>query len=677
MSSTKKPQPTLADYVITALSPVLIMALVGSLVFFLLEVLYVGQYTGRMQWTLFFFVFGIVLIARISIEQGGGKAMVYGSALAFVVWLALHAFIEYPRGSPIGAFRGAINLLLIVVAWWCAHRLTWDCTYIDDSVDAEGKGVLEAAGLDERNVASGGAPASRGREPPDYSISSEDSATSGGSRLPFAGAARNAEEHRPGLLPWWDRYCRYREEQLRKPHTPGVWVVYFSLAALPLFGLGQSLIPPGAEERRRYAFWLMVCYVASGLALLVTTSFLGLRRYLRQRKLKMPVAMTGLWMALGASLIVIMLVVGALLPRPYAEYQLVNSDFLGSKERIASRHAVLRDGAAKGEGRPSSDKKSQDENGQQASGNQQGDKQAGAGNIQRSGDKSRQRGEAETKQGNQQSPAKGEESRGRSDIQGSARPPSKTGERGESREKGQQTNQKQPDSDNSREDGRKRQSGGPKTSRDEKGREAPSGQSRGDTTSPPPNPTFEVLQKLGWLGTVLKWLVFGVLAVVVLFFVLRSGLHFLANFTNWAKRLLEGLRAWWEGLFGRSESEPEAEMEEAASIPVPRPFASFSNPFLDGSADRISPDALVRYSFEALEAWAWEHDVARQPAETPLEFAERLGTLVPEWETAVRGLAGLYVRLAYARGSLTAGCSGLLKRFWEQLAAAEAKSLSI
>jgi hypothetical protein len=648
MPSKKKPQPTLADYLITALSPVLIMALVGSLVFFLLEVLYVGQYTGRMQWTLFFFVFGIVLIARISIEQGGGKAMVYGIVMAFAVWLALQRFVEYPPGSPMLAFRAAINFVLIAVAWWCAHRLTWDCTYIDESVDAEGKGVLEAAGLDEQNPSFSGAP--------------EESADS----APASRAPLNDKDPRPGLLAWWDRYCRYREEQLRKPHTPGVWVVYFSLAALPLFGLGQSLIPPGAGERRRYVFWLMVCYVASGLALLVTTSFLGLRRYLRQRKLKMPAAMTGIWMALGGGLIVAMLIAGALLPLPYAEYKLINSNFLGSKERDASRYAVLREGAAKGEGRPSSDKQSRAEDAQQTS-----------GKSKTSGGKSRQNGEGGAKQGKQQSGPKGSEPRERSDIQGSAVPPKKPGEQGQNQERSQRPNQKEADSENTRDDEQKRQSGGPKLSREEKGRESKTGQSKGDTTSPPSNPRFEFLEKLGWLGTLLKWLVFGVVALVVLFFILRSGLNFLANFTNWARRLLDGLRAWWEGLFGRGESEPESELEEPVSVPAPRQFASFSNPFLDGRADQLSPDALVRYSFQALEAWAWEHDLARQPDETPLEFAERLCTLLPEWKTEVRSLAGLYVRLAYARASLTAECFGLLKRFWERLAAADEKSLSI
>ena len=50
MAQDRQP-PTAADYVITALSPALIMGLVGSLAFFLLEVGYQGQYTGRLAYT--------------------------------------------------------------------------------------------------------------------------------------------------------------------------------------------------------------------------------------------------------------------------------------------------------------------------------------------------------------------------------------------------------------------------------------------------------------------------------------------------------------------------------------------------------------------------------------------------------------------------------------------------
>ena len=83
----------------------------------------------------------------------------------------------------------------------------------------------------------------------------------------------------------------------------GGWVIYFSLAALPLFGLGEALIPAEETGRRQYAFWLMSLYVGCGLGLLLTTCFLGLRRYLRQRRLQMPAAMTGVWLTAGGGLI--------------------------------------------------------------------------------------------------------------------------------------------------------------------------------------------------------------------------------------------------------------------------------------------------------------------------------------------------------------------------------------
>jgi hypothetical protein len=42
----------MADYVVIAISPALIMALVGSLVFFLLRVFYQGEYQERLHWVM-------------------------------------------------------------------------------------------------------------------------------------------------------------------------------------------------------------------------------------------------------------------------------------------------------------------------------------------------------------------------------------------------------------------------------------------------------------------------------------------------------------------------------------------------------------------------------------------------------------------------------------------------
>src|SRR5262249_33597232 len=142
---SRKTEHTPADYVAIALSPALVMGLIVSLIFFLLEILYAGDYTGRLRWILFFFVFGVVLVARISMQPDlAPRAHLYGGVLGLLVWIGLLMFVQFPAD-----FAWAINLGLIALTWWCAHQLTWDCTFLDDRVGSSGQGVLQAAGLDE------------------------------------------------------------------------------------------------------------------------------------------------------------------------------------------------------------------------------------------------------------------------------------------------------------------------------------------------------------------------------------------------------------------------------------------------------------------------------------------------------------------------------------------------
>src|SRR5262249_20280315 len=242
-----------ADYVVIAISPALIMTLIGSLIYFLLEVFYPGEYQGRMRWIMMCFVFGSVLVARVAMHpEAAPRAPLYSLILTAAAWFALGAFIECP--GELRALSWIINAGLVLLVWWCAKKLTWDCTYIDDQVDAGKGGLLKETGLEK---------SAKKEEPP-------------------------PEED--DKLAWWERFVRYRDAQ-RKKHTPGTWVIYFSLAALPIFGLFQALIPAEEGGRRRYTFLLMAVYVASGLGLLLTTCFLGLRRYLRQRNLRMPAQM--------------------------------------------------------------------------------------------------------------------------------------------------------------------------------------------------------------------------------------------------------------------------------------------------------------------------------------------------------------------------------------------------
>ena len=189
----------------------------------------------------------------------------------------------------------------------------------------------------------------------------------------------------------------------------------------------------------------------------------------------------------------------------------------------------------------------------------------------------------------------------------------------------------------------------------------------GDAPKPSPNRLAAFLQKVGpWM----KWLVFAVLGVIVLVALLRGGLGFLANFTDWARRLLESWRKFWEGLFGAKKEEGQAGDEEEHSDEPEEaavPFRAFANPFDSGEADRMDPRELVRYTFQALEAWARERDLGRRPDETAQEFIARLGDELPTLEQEATRLGGLHARVEYARGGLPGGAVGTVRQFWECL----------
>jgi hypothetical protein len=616
-----RPNQTVADYVTIALSPALIIGLVGSLVFFLLEVFYRtdGQWKERLQWILFFYVFGVVLAARVSMNgDTASRAPLYGGVLAVLTLIGMQLFVEYPEDVKQLSFL--VNLLLVAVVWWCAHRLTWDCTNVDEETDMSGEGLLQASGLEE------------GPRPKEDPVLLDE-----------------AEPKKQ--LSWWERYQRYREEKSRK-RTLGVWVVYFSLAALPVFGLGQSLIPLTAPERRRFAFWLMTLYVGCGLGLLLTTCFLGLRRYLRQKRLRMPAAMTGMWLTVGGGLVAGLLLVGALMPRPYSEYPLLDIvDPAGSAKRKASRVAFKGDSPGAEKGKPGATtpdgKDPSDKTGEKGSGKGQGDSKDG---------KSGQGDNKDGKSGGEQGKDKGEQGKG---------------------EKGEKGKDGKSDKDEKSEEGDKsKQSGkGGKSSDPGKTAKGMKEMEKGRRSSSRLSGAQQFLQRV---GPVLKWIVFAVLALLVVVALARGGLGFLSNFTDWAKRLLEAWNRFWANLFGGRRAEGAEEEAPAPEVPRKRtiPFSSFANPFESGAASRMPARELVRYTFAALEAWARERGLARRDDETPLEFVGRLGDEVPSLEAEARRLAGLQARAEYAREKLPASTAQEVRAFWERLERVAAAPLS-
>ena len=690
---------TFADYVTIAISPVLIMMLVGSLVFFLQEVFYTGSHDARVTWILGLFVMAIVLIGRISIEESNERAVLFAIPLAIAVGLAINKF----------GGGGLLHWGLIAVCWWSAHRLTWDCTVIDEDKDASGQGLLQVVGLD-------------GSGEPEYETPDKEP---------------DEKEYNASFTPVtasWEK----EEEKKRKPHVPGVWVVFFSLAALPLFGIGQRFIPASDVASRRYAFTLLLVYVASGLGLLLTTSFLGLRRYLRQRHVEMPPSMAAVWIASGGVLIVVLLVFAALLPRPAAEYAISKVPLrFGTKNLKSSKHALGKDGAdqnspdskskttgdksqshdeqadqeQKSSGSsdkrqesdddrsPSDDsqsggdsgdekskpgesgKPSEDGKGDSGKSSSQGKPQDGKSQDGKSQDGRLQDGKSQNGKSQDGKSQDGKSQDGKSQDGKSQDGKSQQGDqaakddRSESNDsdrsdKSDDTSENDPGKDSS-EDRSSNREDRPKDKSQEKSEQQQRQEQQAaqdqDSKADSPKSSFSI-QKLfsglmGMLGALLKWLFYLAVLLLALYWLFRSWKTVTAA---WAQFLKE-LRELWQRLFGGKPTPEEETATHAERKPAPRPFADFADPFATGTASRYTPDELVKHTFEAVEAWARENGFPREPEQTPHEFARQLTAAAESLGGNARTLADLYCYVAYAPGRLRAGRTKALAQLWQQL----------
>lgn len=283
--TTTKPSKTLADYMVIAISPALIMVMVHSVCFFLVDIFYRGEAIGGVRWVLFWFVLAVVLITRIGIEQGDTNAMVYGLLLAAVTWM----YLSFAQFNPVfGAF-------LLAIVWFTAHKITSNCTLVDDDADASGQGLMQSF-----------------RALPQW-LKKRKVTESAEQKEPASVAKSPGIPVRLGLPT-----STGKKEKTRRPQTPGAWLLYFGIAALPVFGLGQTLLPAGDTATRHRGFIYLFCYLAAALGLLITTSFLGLRRYLRQRYLTMPGNIAFGWIQYGVIAAAIVLCLSLLLPRPGA-----------------------------------------------------------------------------------------------------------------------------------------------------------------------------------------------------------------------------------------------------------------------------------------------------------------------------------------------------------------------
>jgi hypothetical protein len=380
--------------------------------------------------------------------------------------------------------------------------------------------------------------------------------------------------------------------------------------------------------------------------------------------------MTGTWLGMGTALGIAILLLALLLPQPQGEYTLTTLvDKLDSKVRDASRFAVIHGDRGAGEGRrvgdqdqkadqpgngPPPQRKQEEQklddqkgNGKknaQAEGNAKRGQPAerdGKGDV-KEGQKGTREGDGKVKADQQKDGGQGE---GKADGKGS----------GKGEGKGEGKGQKQQDGagDKRNPDDQRKPGDQQKNVAKADGNKPP---------VPPPNHAAPAMTNfLTWLAPLFKWLVYGLLASVALYVVVR----------HWS-RFVEALaRLWAEllALFGiRDEAASAGDSEGELPPPMPsRPFASFEDPFFSGAARRMSPAQLAIYTFQALEAWAREQICERPPDQTPLEFAEELGRRIPALAKDVSQTADLYARVAYARKNPSRESLEILERMWRRM----------
>ena len=652
-----RPRPTWIDYMVIAVSPALIIAMLASFAFFLNEVFYGGYFTGRMNFIFFMYVIGATLITRIGVEQGSSQAALYAIPLAFLTWIATLRFVEY--SGRLEAVSGPLNIAILAILWWAAHSITWDCTVIDESneVDENGDRSDDSAGL-------------------------------------FDWMGEESEDGPP--VPMWKRLLGMADRS-RRGRAHGASVVFFSLFALAIFGLGQVIRPTDDLEFRRYLFRLVCQVIAAALALLVTTNLLCIRRYLRQRGVTMPGDMVSVWLISGGGIIAALLLACLILPRPNPEYSLSQVELTsydndlksnpwgmgkGIEDDNASQAKSQQNAKRSGDGSSSkksdggrstdsNNKKSKSGKGESGKG-ESGKGESGKGESGKGESGKGESGKGESGKGES---GKGESGKGESGKGESGKGESGKGEsgKGDDSDKGDSGKEKSGEKDGGQ-NSEKKGSNNSRAMQDRSGerqqdqrqqqRDEREQKSQRKASSSPKSPS-RISQLFGKsLSAILKmfvWVYYAIIIAIVVYGCIR-----------YREAILNALRKFWHdlmelinNLFG-TKTESGSAAVEVNDAPPQKSFREFSSPFVGGQM-RFSLEQAVVYTFEALNAWGRDQGLPRDRDVTPHEFAAKLGSHFPQIGGEAHSLADLYGQLVFAGGKLPRDAANKLQALWQKL----------
>jgi len=600
-----RPHQTAADTVVATIAPALIIGMICCLVFFLILVTCRGEFTVRLMYILGLYTFASVLVARIAIEQSRTLSMAYTGILGTATLFVVMKFVDFQGVFALAALPLTIGFLVLI--GFLADRITFDCTLIEDSDDSSGVGLLQSLGVVDNPQNS---PARFAQK------QNSDNASVSNSTSPKNKTAKRKQRH-----------------------NPGVWVLYFAILAIPLFGLGQITIPASEAGSRAAAYWFLFGYLFFSLCLLVSTSFLGLRRYLRQRNVEMPIRLNVVWIGGGVIGVFLVLLAVSLLPLPSGSL-----GFFDLPIRIETATKLQPNQFGWGQEGTEQDTEN-------------------AAKVTKENAKAKATDES-TPSNEVSSEEKAESKDGSAKMKGESKDSNKTNDSSDSK--------KSPSSDTN---GKSKSNEPPKSQPKEPSAEDRAAQKKQDASKkesssksqdsqPKQEPASSSwsLSLAGGLSNLLRWIVSLLLLLVIAFLVLR--------YRDELALIFKDLAAWWRGLFGVQveETKPIENTLQATAAPrvSRKSFEDYVNPFSTNGAG-WNAAKIIRHTFEAIEAWGRERQLSRSDQETPEEFLRRLATKFPDQSESILRLTQLYNRLAYANTPVDANDVKRLSGLWNWL----------
>ncbi len=614
-------------------APALIILMVGSLVFFFIEVFYRGPHVGRLCWVLGLFTFASVLVSRISIQEGFQRASAFGLLLAAATFITSIQLVQFSYSAMI--LGPIVIVVLIAVVMWASSKLTWDCTVIDSSRDVSAIGLTEIVRRKLRGTDPSGDPStesSRDESIVQAAIDFDDGATD---REPST-----AGDLIKGLL----------FSKASRRNTPGLWVFYFSMFALPVFGFGQWFVQRDPEFGYRWIFILFAVYLGAGLCLLMTTSLLGLERYLRKRNLSVPEPVARQWMTVSVVVALAAMILVLLVPRPSVSHgadQLLA--WFGSPARSSSKYAIGNDGQQEKEDatktRTSDEAENQTNGDSKNSGGQQKSdqpKSSDQGDRQKtkngSGDNSKSKQQSSGEKNNEPSKKSTNEAKNSKAASSTSKGPKSSDQRDrDARTKQQSNTNQQPKQSESRQSSN---------------RQPVESNSRAQSNSPAGSSEPSILGRA--VAGFMKLIVYaiGIVAFGTLCILFRNE-----------------IRAFLSGLFAGKKDKQQNDEPAQKSAPKKNvaSFAQFRDPFSSGQINNLDPQKIIEYTFSALEAWGRESGVYRESEQTPFEFAAALANQDRQLGELSKTLAELHGRSLFGNQTISRGELAPLKPLWHRM----------